>query len=193
MSDAVNSPPLPAAEPQRARRGGLLLFALIAIVGVALLAVFYYGMLNPPSKRASEGVAPDFQITTYDGETIKLSDYRGKPVVVNFWASWCVPCRDEQPLLEAYWQRYQDQVVFLGLNYLDQRPNALAYLSEFSVTYANGPDMGSRIYGAYHVQGVPETFFIDAQGQLQGFHVGPMTARDLEQRITQLLNPTFEE
>ncbi|NUQ38018.1 MAG: redoxin domain-containing protein [Caldilineales bacterium] len=191
MNNAVTSSPGAGDQPPRSRRGGVILFGALALVGIGLLAVFYYGILNPPSRRASEGLAPDFQITTYDGEAMALSDFRGTPVVLNFWASWCVPCRDEQPLLQAYWQRYQGEVVFLGLNYLDQRPNALAYLAEFGVTYPNGPDMGSRIYSAYRVQGVPETFFIDAAGQVQGVHVGPMTARDLEQRISQLLNPTF--
>lgn len=184
MSDNLT----PEISPEAPKRGGgLLMIGVIAVVGVMLLAVFYYGILNPASKRVGEGVAPDFQITTYSGETIRLSQYRGMPVVINFWASWCFPCRDEQPVLEAAWQRHKGEVMFLGLDYLDQEPNALEYLAEFNVTYPNGPDLGSRVYTTYHVQGVPETFFIDAEGNVQGFHVGPLTAQQLEQRIQTLL------
>ena len=186
-----NATPAPIAEPQPARRsrgGSALLIGVIAVVGLALLAVFYYGILNPPSKRVGSGAAPDFELTTFEGETIRLSDFRGTPVVLNFWASWCVTCRDEQPYLEEAWRRYQGRVVFIGVDYLDQLPNALAYLEEFDVTYPNGPDKGSRIYAAYHVQGVPETFFIDAQGNVQGFHVGPISRAQLEERIQALLD-----
>lgn len=171
------------------RRGGLFMLGAVAVVGVMLVAVFYYGILHPSSRRVGSGAAPDFEIAAYNGETLRLSDYRGTPVVLNFWASWCVPCRDEQPILESSWRRHQGEVIFLGLDYLDQRPNALAYLSEFDVTYPNGPDLGSRVYTTYHVQGVPETFFIDAEGNVQGFHVGPLSAQQLEQRIQGLLNP----
>ena len=187
MSDSVTpTPPSEPEAPKRGRPGGALLVGVIVVVGILILGVFYYGILNPPSRRVGSGSAPPIVFTTYDGEQIDLADYRGTPVVVNFWASWCNPCRIEQPILEAAWRKHQGDVVFLGLSYLDQEVNARAYMEEFDVTYPNGPDLGSRIYTAYHVQGVPETFFIDAQGNVQGFHVGPIDARTLEQRIQEL-------
>ena len=178
--------PADSSEPS-SRRGGLWIVGGIAVVGLLLLAVFYWGILNPPSVRHGEGEALPIEFTTYDGQEIKLSDYLGMPVVVNFWASWCYPCRDEQAALEAAWRKYQGEVMFLGVGHLDQEPNALAYLEEFDVTYPSGPDMGGRIYNAYRVGGVPETFFIDANGQVQGFHVGPISARELDRRIQELL------
>ncbi len=193
MNDSVVSPNAPA---RRLRPGGLLLVIGIAVIGLIFVAVFYYGVLNPPSQRVGSGPAPDFTFTTYafglspyDGQTFRLSDFRGQPVVLNFWASWCGPCRDEQPHLEAAWRQYQGRVMVIGLDYLDQEPNARAYLTEFGVTYPNGPDRGSRAYTAYRVQGVPETFFIDAQGFVRGYYVGPITAAELEQRIQELLSP----
>lgn len=179
----------PSTENMTPKGGGRgkLLVSGIAVVGLLLVAVFYLGVLNPPTKRPESGMAPTFELTTYDGEPIRLTDYRGKPVIVNFWASWCESCRDEQPILEAAWRKYQDRIVVLGIAYLDQEKNARAYMEEFGVTYPYGPDMGSRIYTAYHVQGVPETFFIDAEGKLHGFHVGPISASQLEQRIQELL------
>ena len=189
MNETTPSTPAPeSSPPPRQRRGGVLIIAAVAVIGVLFLVVFYYGILNPSSRRVGSGAAPEIEFTTYDGQQIKLSDYRGKPVVVNFWASWCVPCRDEQALLEEAWREHQGEVVFLGLDYLDQEPNALAYLKDFDVTYANGPDKGSRAYTAYHVQGVPETFFIDAEGNIQGFYVGPIPAAELEQRLQALIN-----
>ncbi len=199
MSDKLTSTSSADVSPApKPKRGGTTIIIIVAIVGVLLLAVFYYGILNPPSVRVASGSAPPIVFTTYDGNDISLADYQGKPVVVNFWASWCFPCREEQATLEAAWRKYSDQVQFLGLAYLDQEPNALAYIAEFDVTYPNGPDKGSRIYNTYHVQGVPETFFIDTEGkiatfkdaageEIKGYHIGPLSASLLENRIQQLL------
>lgn len=199
MTQSPLSSPTPAeAGPkQRSRTGSLLLIGAVAVIGLILLAVFYYGILNPPSVRVGSGKAPEITFTNYnfglsefDGQPVRLSELRGKPVVVNFWASWCVPCRDEQAGLEQAWQKYRDQVWFVGLDYLDQEPNARSYLSEFAVSYPNGPDKGSRAYSTYHVQGVPETFFIDAEGNVKGFFVGPIPEPELERRIQELLETT---
>jgi len=183
MNESMN----PETPPERRSGQGRLMVSAIAFVGIILVAVFYWGVLNPPTRRPESGKAPAIELKTYDGDPISLAAYRGKPVVVNFWASWCLSCREEQPILEAAWRKYQDRVMFLGIAYLDQEVNARAYMEEFDVTYPYGPDMGSRIYTAYHVQGVPETFFIDAEGKLHGFHVGPISAAALDQRIQELL------
>ncbi|MEZ4640203.1 MAG: TlpA disulfide reductase family protein [Caldilineaceae bacterium] len=95
----------------------------------------------------------------------------GQGVVINFWASWCDPCRDEADLLEQTWLREKDNgIVFLGLDYLDQEPAAKAYLAEFNVTYPNGPDLRSEIARRYGIKGVPETFFINPQGNCRYRH-----------------------
>jgi len=171
------------------RRGGLLMLALIGVVGVILLAVFYYGILHPPSQRVESGIAPDFTVTTYDGETFRLSENFGKPIIINFWASWCETCKDEQPILERSWQRHQDEVLFFGLSHLDQDNNARKWLEYYHVTYPNALDIGGKVYNAYHVQGVPETFFIDASGNVVSYYVGAFpTEGELERRVQQLLN-----
>jgi cytochrome c biogenesis protein CcmG/thiol:disulfide interchange protein DsbE len=98
--------------------------------------------------------------------------------VLNFWASWCDPCRDEAELLEATWRSEQNNdIVFLGLDYLDQEPAALAYLEEYNVTYPNGPDLQSAAARSYGIKGVPETFFIDPQGKITDIVIGPIPSQ----------------
>jgi cytochrome c biogenesis protein CcmG/thiol:disulfide interchange protein DsbE len=145
----------------------------LIIIGLLIVFVGFlaYG-LNRENKsdwRAS-GIAPDFTFTTFDGKTIHLADLKGKGVVLNFWASWCDPCRDEAKLLEQAWQHEQgNNIVFLGLDYLDQEYAAKAYLREFGITYASGPDMQSAAARQYGITGVPETFFIGPDGMIKNY------------------------
>jgi cytochrome c biogenesis protein CcmG/thiol:disulfide interchange protein DsbE len=149
------------------------------IVGVLVLFVVLLAarliQTNQSEQRAAGG-APDFSFTTFDGQPISLADLQGQGVVLNFWASWCDPCREEAALLEATWKREQGNgIVFIGLDYLDQEPAALAYLQEFGVTYPNGPDLQSQAARRYGIKGVPETFFIDPQGNISEIVIGPIT------------------
>ncbi len=139
---------------------------LVAFVGFLIVGL---NRTNKSDWRAS-GIAPDFTFTTFDGKTIHLADLRGKGVVVNFWASWCDPCRDEAKLMEQAWQREKgNNIVFLGLDYLDQEHAAQAYLNEFGITYASGPDIQSAAARQYGITGVPETFFIGPDGMVKHY------------------------
>ncbi|MFN2203026.1 MAG: TlpA family protein disulfide reductase [Caldilineaceae bacterium] len=150
-------------------------------IGIAAIVILFLGFLawrlietNRSEQRAS-GEAPAFSFTTFDGESIALADLAGKGVVLNFWASWCDPCRDEAELLETAWQREQaNGVVFIGLDYLDQEPAAKAYLDEFSISYPSGPDLQSQAARRYGIKGVPETFFIDPDGNIADIVIGPI-------------------
>ena len=148
---------------------------LILLVFVMLLAARLI-QTNQTEQRAS-GVAPAFTFTTFDGQTISSTDLLGKGVVLNFWASWCDPCRDEAALLEETWQREQgNDIVFIGLDYLDQEPAAKAYLAEFGITYPSGPDLQSAAARRYGIKGVPETFFIDPKGKITDIVIGPIVS-----------------
>ncbi len=161
---------------QRSVRAWQSIFVLILLGCVGLLAARLI-QTNQSEHRAS-GEAPPFTVTTSSGETITLASLRGKGVVLNFWASWCAPCRDEAALLEATWRRERENgVVFIGLDYLDQEPAAKAYLAEFDVTYPNGPDLRSAAARRYGIKGVPETFFIDAEGNIQELVIGPIVSQ----------------
>jgi cytochrome c biogenesis protein CcmG/thiol:disulfide interchange protein DsbE len=150
----------------------VLIFALI----IGLIALFAFGLRARGEAQLASGPAPDFTLTSFDGQKIRLSELRGKVVIVNIWASWCVPCRDEAPFLEQTWRQYKDRgVVFIGVNYVDSETSAKAYLKEFGITYFNGPDIGSEIYQRFRAKGVPETYFIGKDGNLYGNIIGPVT------------------
>ena len=150
--------------------------ALPLVVVVPLIGLLAYGFVLDPRKIPSPLVskpAPPFTLTLFDGGRLSFEELRGKVVVVNFWASWCVPCREEAPLLEATWRAYRDQgVVFIGVNFQDQERAAREFLEEFGITFPNGPDPGSKIAIDYGVYGIPELFFIDPQGRITYKHIG---------------------
>lgn len=152
-----------------------LLFIAIPLIFILLLAVRLI-QTNLSEQRAA-GFAPPLEFTTFEGQTINLDDLRGQGVVVNFWASWCDPCRDEARLLEQTWRQEKDKgILFVGLDYLDQEPAAMAYLEEFDITYPNGPDLQSKVARRYGIKGVPETFFIDPEGKITDVVIGPIVS-----------------
>lgn len=160
--------PTPSVAPKR----GIGMGGIVLLVGVvAVAAVFGLALIDRNAGQPTSGPAPDFTLTTLDGQDVRLSDLRGQVVVINFWASWCVPCRDEAPALQAVWERYRDRgVVLLGVAWTDTERNARAFIDEFSQNYPNGLDLGTRIGELYGITGVPETFIIDQQGQVVGFY-----------------------
>jgi cytochrome c biogenesis protein CcmG/thiol:disulfide interchange protein DsbE len=189
LSDvSVEYPPLDEVDAAVKPANRRTMLWRVLIVGVLLVFVWFLAVglqHQNVSERRANGVAPGFEFTTFEGETINLNDLRGKGVVVNFWASWCDPCRAEAALLEESWRRERDQgIVFIGLDYLDQEHSARAYIDEFQITYPNGQDVQSAAARRYGIQGVPETFFIDAQGKITSMIIGPRANEaDLNERL----------
>jgi cytochrome c biogenesis protein CcmG/thiol:disulfide interchange protein DsbE len=176
-----------------AQRRGVPIWAQLIVYAfiLGLLIVVFIGL-----KRAQEGtVQPgakmeDFTFALFQGyehngqNQVKLSDLRGKVVMVNFWASWCKPCEQEAAELEAAWKEYEPtgQVVFIGADYVDTPNEANIYLKKFNITYPNGEDRDlqhSRPLSQYfRIKGVPETYFIDKNGVLRYVQIGPFTSVD---------------
>lgn len=121
-----------------------------------------------PRATKEDGDAHDFEIETFDGESLRLSDMQGKVVVLNFWASWCPPCRWEMPFFEEMHQQYKDQdVVFLGVTISDTLENVQEFAESVGVTYPNGLDATGEIARNYNVVSLPTTFFIGRDGGIE--------------------------
>lgn len=177
-------------ETSQQHGSGLSLGSIVLLVGV-LMAVGTVGwaLLNHNPGQPRSGPAPDFSLTTFDGETLRLSDFRGKVVLLNFWGSWCAPCHAEASDLQALHERYEDQgVVILGVAYLDATEDSLEFIERYNITYPNGLDVGTRISeDLYHIQGAPENFVIDQEGNIALFHLGPVTQAQMIEVFDRLL------
>jgi cytochrome c biogenesis protein CcmG/thiol:disulfide interchange protein DsbE len=162
---------------------------IILLVAMLMLVVIGVSLARAGRTQPNSGPAPDFSLQTFDGGTFSLADQRGQIVIINFWASWCVPCRDEAPILQDVWERYRDRgVVLVGVAYLDVERDARAFIDEFGITYPNGLDMGKVISKRYRIQGVPETFVVGQNGEIIDFYVGPAKAGQLDAIIEQELS-----
>ena len=160
--------------------------AIALIVAVLLV----YAIVAKPSEPPQPGSpVPEFEFTALDGSTMSLGARRGEIVVVNFFASWCNPCRQEAADLEQAWLAYQDQgVQFYGIAYKDADSKAQAFLDEFGVSYPSTVDTSNRTARNYGVTGVPETFVIDREGLLVHHFLGPITGAQLSREIERALS-----
>ena len=180
--------------------GRLRLVAQAAAVGVvvALLGLLIWKIAQGESEvtaTLSEGgtpAAPEFSLERLDGSgELSLESLRGQTVVLNFWASWCGPCKDETPLLQRAWQRWEGKdVVFVGVDVKDFRGDARAFTRRYGVTYPNVYDGKGSLVGRYGVTGFPETYFIDAAGKVRYRIAGPVEEEsDLDDGIERAQAP----
>jgi cytochrome c biogenesis protein CcmG, thiol:disulfide interchange protein DsbE len=174
--------------PRRSKTGVIVTFAVM----LALLGLLAWGLKKSQAGPRDSGKAPDFTLTDFEGQVVTLSKLRGHVVIINFWASWCLPCREEAAYLEQTWRKYKDRgVVFIGVDYVDTEKEARAYIKEFDITYINGPDLGTRIAQAFNIKGVPETYYVDKHGVLRGVTIGPLQSPQLDQKIDELLSEPY--
>ncbi len=185
--DFLSDTPTPAEHPTR--KPGLGLGNIVLLIGVlAVAGVFGFALLQRQQTQPTSGPAPDFTLTTMDGSQIRLSDLNGKVVVINFWASWCGPCRDEAAALQNVWDQYKDKgVVVLGVAWTDTVDGARSFMAEFGQNYPNGLDLGTKIADLYNIQGVPETFVIDKKGNVSEFIIAGVNQSSLSATLDKLL------
>lgn len=117
----------------------------------------------------------DFTLQSLDGQNVRLADLQGKPVVMNFWATWCAPCEEEMPLLNQYAEKYADRMVVLGVNYAETEQQINEFLVETPVSFPILLDATSTVTDDYYVRSFPMTFFVDAEGVLRAQHLGMLS------------------
>ncbi len=162
----------------------------ILLLGVIVFALLLGWQLSERNRgRPLSGPAPDFQLKLFDGKDFTLSEYLGNVVLINFWASWCPPCRDEAPDLQALHIDYQAEgFTLLGINMLESsKQKALDFIAEFGITYPNGEDLGQYATNLYRVEGPPESFLIDRQGNVRQFYIGSVNYDLVSSAIEALL------
>jgi len=153
----------------------LLGWSLAGVLAGGLLAVLGWGLAHPAAVASSVAPgrpAPDLSVQTFNGGAVDVASLRGRPLVLNFWASWCAPCRQEAPVL-AEASRANPGVAFLGAAIQDSEAPARAFEAEFQVPYPDGLDVQAG-YLRYGVTGPPETYFIDSRGIIQARYLGPL-------------------
>ena len=184
------TPPKPA-EPEAGRRPRWLwpVVAAVTVVGLAVAGlVFGQGGDEPGSgARAGRGQAPPIELPALSGEgTVTLASFRGRPVVVNLFASWCVPCRKELPAFKAVSEEMRGRVAFLAVNHQDNRKGGQDMLAEFGVTYLAAYDPDGKVAIDYALLGMPSTLFVSADGELLDVHTGELSRQQLEDAIARL-------
>lgn len=130
-------------------------------------------------------MAPDFQLKTIDGEVVKLSDYKGKKVILNFWATWCPPCKKEIPELQAFHERSGDEITILGVN-IDTNNQVEDFVKERKITFPVLLDHGEKVSKMYQVIAIPTTYFIDEKGLIRHKHLGAVSKKLLKEHTEDL-------
>lgn len=159
--------------------------------GLTVLALLAYGMSRDPAYVPSPLInrpAPAFALPTLTDDTVRLADYHGKVVLVNFWASWCLACIDEHPLLVQTDRMLREQgVEVVGVVYQDTKQNAIRWMEQRGGDWPNGLDVGSRTSISYGVRGVPETFFVARDGRVVYRQIGPLSPEVLSALLPRLI------
>jgi cytochrome c biogenesis protein CcmG/thiol:disulfide interchange protein DsbE len=203
MEDESQTPvvtPLIAPVRKNRRKRNIILFFVVSLVNVGLLALLWTQLLTPAQSPASGQTttidplvghpAPAFTLAalnTPTGQTtLSLNDLKGKAIVLNVWASWCVPCNQEAPMLQTAWKQMSAQgkdVVFLGIDFQDSSSDALTFLHKYGISYPNVLDASGSVSIDYGVTAVPETIFINSKGTVVSAVRQELTTQALQSNL----------
>jgi cytochrome c biogenesis protein CcmG/thiol:disulfide interchange protein DsbE len=160
-----------------------------AVVGAVLLTGGGGKTAAKPGHPGPAAAAFELPNLEESKSSVSLASYRGKPVLLNFWATWCTPCVQEMPMLEAAYRRSGTKVAFLGVDRQDYRPDAQAFVNRTHVTYASAYDRDGTLDERYRLRGMPTSVFIDAEGRVVNQVTGPLTRAQLDDGLKALTAP----
>lgn len=194
MSELVENAFVQESAQKNKRKRRIVIFCVISLVNVGLLALILTQLLTPATHSVTDPLvghpAPNFTLvllhTDSSKNTLSLSNFKGKPIVLNFWASWCQPCKEELPLLENAWIQMQTQnknIVFLGIDFQESKSDASSFLLQHGITYMAGLDTDGSIANKYGVSSLPQTFFIDRHGTVTSREPQELTAQELSSNL----------
>jgi cytochrome c biogenesis protein CcmG, thiol:disulfide interchange protein DsbE len=194
MSELAENAPVQEPVRKNKRRRRILIFCVVSLVNVGLLALLLTQLLTPAQHTAPDPLvghpAPDFSLAMLrpgsGKSSLSLSNFKGKPVVLNFWASWCAPCKEEAPLLEGTWKQVQAQgkdIVILGVDFQDSNTDGMSFLQIYSITYPIVLDADGSVAFKYGVTSLPQTIFINRHGTVLSRVPRELTAQVLSSKL----------
>jgi cytochrome c biogenesis protein CcmG, thiol:disulfide interchange protein DsbE len=194
MSELAENAFVQESAQKNKRKRRIIVFCIVSLLNVGLLALILTQLLTPATHSVSDPLvghpAPNFSLVMLHSDSGKsafsLSDFKGKPIVLNFWASWCQPCKEELPLLENAWKQMQAQkkdIVFLGIDFQESNSDATSFLQLHGITYLAGLDTDGSIANKYGVSSLPQTIFIDRNGIVTSREPQELTTQELSRNL----------
>lgn len=172
------------------QKNHLILIAIIAIIvlsiGIIELRKQKQSVISNKDKNVGISIgktAPDFELKSLDDKNVKLSDYKGKKVILNFWASWCAPCKEEMPLFEKIYRSNLDKIVVVGVNLQESRENIENFIKKFDITFPILLDPSAQVKEMYNVFTQPVTYFIDENGKIVDKKFGALTVEEIYEKV----------
>ena len=198
MSEIAENTPVQESVRKNKHRRRIVIFCVVSLLNVGLLALILTQLLTPATHSVSDPLvghaAPNFSLVMLHPDSgknsLSLSNFKGKPIVLNFWASWCQPCKDELPLLENAWKQLQAQkkdIVFLGIDFQESSSDATSFLQQYGITYLAGLDINGSIASKYRVTSLPQTIFISRDGSITSREPQELTAQELSRNLQSIM------
>ncbi|WP_202076867.1 thiol-disulfide oxidoreductase ResA [Caldalkalibacillus salinus] len=167
----------------------LLRFSVLIVIFLALGSAFYTAYMSEQGPLPVGEEVPDFELEALDGDVVRLSDFRGKAVFVNFWGTWCEPCKVEMPLMQEYYEENGNEAFeILAVNIRESELAVSSFVNKRDLTFPILLDRHNKVTNLYNVGTLPASYFIDAQGRLVDYHVGMLDEESIEELVESAVN-----